>query len=206
MCASSLSVERWTQDSGWRGAARDMREKVGAGVDEPRVIPLHDLDGADASREVASFEEFFALERDRLFSVLALMTGDRSEAEEIAQDAFVAVWERWDRVQLMDSPEAYLQRTAVNNFRKRYRRMRFLGGLITSWGPTSSGAPDAAVMLSETLRALTSRQRAALVLTELLGYSADEAAEALGVKASTIGALKYQGRAALKREVNTTDD
>jgi DNA-directed RNA polymerase specialized sigma24 family protein len=84
--------------------------------------------------------------------------------------------------------------------------MRFLDGLITSWGPTSSGAPDAAVMLSEALRALTSRQRAALVLTELLGYSADEAAEALGVKASTIGALKYQGRAALKREVNTTDD
>jgi DNA-directed RNA polymerase specialized sigma24 family protein len=95
-----------------------VREKVGTVVDEPKEIPLHDLDGADASREAASFEEFFALERDRLFSVPALMTGERSEAEEIARDAFVAVWERWDRVRLMDSPEAYLQRTAVNIFRK----------------------------------------------------------------------------------------
>jgi DNA-directed RNA polymerase specialized sigma24 family protein len=188
-----------------------VREKVGTVVDEPKVIPLHDLDGADAAREAASFEEFFALERDRLFSVLALMTGDRSEAEEIAQDAFVAVWDRWDRVRLMDSPEAYLQRTAVNIFRKRYRRMRFLGGLITSWGPTSSGAPDAAVMLSEALRAVTSRQRAALVLTELLGYSADEAAEALGVKASTIGPVPDEdhvmvlGEAARLRERHVRD-
>jgi DNA-directed RNA polymerase specialized sigma24 family protein len=176
-------------------------------VGKPKVIPLDDLGGVDdAFAAAASFEEFFELERDRLFSVLALMTGNRSEAEEIAQDAFLAMWERWDRVRLMDNPQAYLQRTAVNIFRRRYRRTRFLGRVITSWGPTSSGAPDAAVILSEALQALTPRQRAALVLTELLGYSADEAGRALAVKASTIAALKYQGRTTLKREVDTIDD
>ena len=176
-------------------------------MSKPKVIPMHELDGVDdAFAAASSFEEFFELERDRLFSTLALMTGNRSEAEEIAQDAFVAAWERWDRVRLMDCPEAYLQRTAVNIFRRRYRRTRFLGGVLRSWGPTSSEAPDAAVMLSEALQALTPRQRAALVLTELLGYSANEAAEALGVKASTIAALKYQGRTALRREETGPDD
>ena len=174
---------------------------------EPKAIPLHELDAVDnAFASTMSFEELFELERDRLFSLLALMTGNRSEAEEIAQDAFVAVWERWDHVRLMDNPEAYLQRTAVNIFRRRYRRAGLLARVIASWGPSSAMAPDAAVVLSEALRALTPRQRAALVLTELLGYSADEAAKALGVKASTIGALKYQGRAAMKRGVNPTDD
>jgi RNA polymerase sigma factor (sigma-70 family) len=62
------------------------------------------------------------------------------------------------------------------------------------------------VLLDEALRSLTPRQRAALVLTEILGYSADEAAKELGVKPSTIGALKYQGRAALKDEARNSDE
>jgi hypothetical protein len=48
--------------------------------------------------ESASFEDFFARERDRLFGLLVLVTGDRHEAEDLAQDAFVVAWERWDRV------------------------------------------------------------------------------------------------------------
>lgn len=61
-------------------------------------------------------------------------------------------------------------------------------------------------MLSEALQALSPRQRAALVLTELFGYSSEEAARILHVKPSTIGALKYQGRAALRKESERTDD
>ena len=145
------------------------------------------------------FEAFFERERDGLFGALVLMTGDRSEAEEIAQDAFLAVWERWDRVHLIDDPAAYLHRTAVNAFRKRNRRaatFRRVIALIPSRAPETSS--EGGLMLSEALAALTPRQRAALVLTEMLGYSGEETAEMLGIKASTVAALKYQGRAALK--------
>ena len=41
------------------------------------------------------FDEFFARYRHRLFTALCLTTGDRHEAEEITQDAFVRVLERW---------------------------------------------------------------------------------------------------------------
>src|SRR6266508_1739414 len=68
------------------------------------------------------FESFYEGERHRLFGALCLITGDRYEAEELAQDAFIAVWERWDRVRAMDSPTGYLYRTAMNAFRKRRRR------------------------------------------------------------------------------------
>jgi DNA-directed RNA polymerase specialized sigma24 family protein len=44
------------------------------------------------------------------------------------------------------------------------------------------------------------------VLTELIGYSSDEAARILHVKSSTIGALKYQGRAALRKDSERTDE
>jgi DNA-directed RNA polymerase specialized sigma24 family protein len=49
--------------------------------------------------------------------------GNRAEAEELAQDAFLKVWERWDRVADMEEPVGYLYRTAMNLFRKRYRRV-----------------------------------------------------------------------------------
>ena len=37
-----------------------------------------------------------------------MITGSRAEAEELAQDAFLKVWERWDRVADMDEPIGYL--------------------------------------------------------------------------------------------------
>jgi RNA polymerase sigma-70 factor (ECF subfamily) len=157
--------------------------------------------------EYASFEEFFAREADRLFGLLVLVTGDRHEAEDLAQDAFVATWERWDRVRTVANPAGYLYRTAMNAFRQRYRRARILRRITGSVVRRPTAAPvDASLELDETLRVLTPRQRAALVLTELLGYSASEAGLILGVKASTIGALKHQARTALKRESETADD
>lgn len=162
---------------------------------------------AEAAEAAASFEDFFELERDRLFGLLVLVTGDRHEAEELAQDAFVRIWERWDRVRGTDNPAGYLHRTAINGFRKRYRRANAFRRIAGSLAPrAASESADSALMLSEVLRSLTPRQRAALVLTELLGYTASEAAAALGVKASTIGALKHQGRMALRRESESPND
>lgn len=159
-------------------------------------------------RVAIPFERFFEAERDRLFRLICLVTSDRHEAEEIAQDAFLAVWERWERVRALDNPAAYLTRTAMNLFRKRYRRAAVLRRVLplASRGDDEEASPESGLMLSEALRALTPRQRAALVLTELVGCSAEEAARVLKVKPSTIGALKYQGRAALRREEKSTDD
>src|SRR3954449_4244509 len=72
--------------------------------------------------EVLTFEALFAEQRDRLFGSLWLITGDRHEAEEVAQDAFVKVWERWERRGAPDNPTAYLFRTAMNIQRNRRRR------------------------------------------------------------------------------------
>lgn len=153
-----------------------------------------------------AFEAFYVEEQSRLFGLMCLVTGDRSEAEEITQEAFVRVWERWARVAMMESPGGYLHRTAMNEFRRRARRRalanRFLPRLAQ--GRYAQDPGEGTVMLHEALRVLEPRQRAALVLTELLGYSAEEAGRVLGVKPSTIGALKYQGRARLK-EVEIDD-
>jgi len=44
------------------------------------------------------------------------------------------------------------------------------------------------------------------VLTEMLGFSTQETARALGVRAATVRALAFQGRAALKRTMESIDE
>jgi RNA polymerase sigma-70 factor (ECF subfamily) len=56
-----------------------------------------------------------------------------------------------------------------------------------------------------TLASLTPRQRAALVLTELLAYPAAEAASMLGVRTSTVRSLASQGRAAFRQILESAD-
>ena len=50
-----------------------------------------------------------------MFRRLCPVTGNRHEAEEVMQDAFLNVFERWDRVRQMDDPTGYL-RIAFNVF------------------------------------------------------------------------------------------
>jgi RNA polymerase sigma factor (sigma-70 family) len=136
------------------------------------------------------------------------MTGDRHEAEEIAQDAFLALWERWGRISQLEDPTGYLYRTAMNLFRKRWRRaglaLRKSVGLVQ--GGDAFAAADARAVVTRALGTISRRQRAALVLTELLDFSAEEAGRALGIKPVTVRVLASQGRAAMKKTLERSDD
>jgi RNA polymerase sigma factor (sigma-70 family) len=56
------------------------------------------------------------------------------------------------------------------------------------------------------LAALTPRQRASIVLVDLLEHTSEEAAQLLGIKAPTVRVLVSQGRAALKRNAGEPDE
>jgi hypothetical protein len=61
-----------------------------------------------------AFEAFFTRTYPTLGRALFLLTGNPADAEDIAQEAMVKVWERWHRVRAMDSPEGYVYRVALN--------------------------------------------------------------------------------------------
>ena len=172
--------------------------------------PLHLAAETPASETLVaptSFETFYDAESHDLFSHLWLVTGNRAEAEEIMQDAFLKIWERWAQVSEMDEPVGYLYRTAMNLFRKRYRRAVL--AIRRSIGLTPSQDDFADADDRETVRGVLStlppRQRAALVLTEMLGFSAKEAGRALGVQASTVRSLSQQGRESFREAMGVDD-
>lgn len=154
-----------------------------------------------AMRAAPPFDQFFLLEHDRLYRALYFVTGDANEAEDIAQDAFVRMWERWDEVGRIDDPTAYLFRVAMNGFRMRLRRAKVAARHLL---PVEDRGHDPfeEIDLREDVRRLLAglprQQRAALVLTDILGYDSAMAAGILGVRPSTIRVLTHRGRAALR--------
>jgi len=157
--------------------------------------------------EAPTFEALFAEQRKRLFTSLWLVTRDRHEAEEVAQEAFVKVWERWDRRGAPDDPAAYLFRTAMNIVRNRRRRAAVALRLGSSHreSPDELDAVESRDVVMRALGALTPSQRAALVLTDLLDMSSTEAADALGVRPSTVRVLAARGRAILATQIGADD-
>jgi RNA polymerase sigma-70 factor (ECF subfamily) len=120
------------------------------------------------------------------------------------QEALVRVWERWDRVAGMDDPTGYLYRTAMNVLHSRVRRART--ALRRSFRREPSTDALAAVedrdSMSRRLARLTPRQRAVVVLVDLLEFTSEEAAQALGIRASTVRVLASRAHATLREEPN----
>ena len=168
-------------------------------MDEPARLTVAPVETSAAS-SLVSFEELFEQEKDGLYGALCLVTRNRHEAEELTQDAFVRVLERWDRVGAMEDPRGYLYRTAMNAFRSRYRRS--LLATRRTLGITRSD--DAIAEIDErdaTVRALAElspQQRAAVVLVDLIGFTSEEAARMLGIRSSTVRMHASRAHKALK--------
>jgi len=152
-----------------------------------------------------SFEAFFEDHHADLFGALYLITRDRYEAEEIMQDAFLKVFERWERVSSLTDPVGYLYRTAMNLFRKRWRRASVV--LRRTMG---SIPRDDEISLIETrvdvvraVASLSPRQRAVIVLIDLLDFNSEEAGRVLGIAPGTVRMHASRGRAALASKLRS---
>lgn len=164
--------------------------------------------GQPAACPPVSFEDFFNEEHMRLFRALYVLTGSSEEAEEIMQDSFVALWERWAQVGRMQNPTGYLYRTAMNRYRSMLRKAV---RATRRAGRAAERRDDLAVVherdaLARALAGIPSRQRAAIVLTELLGYNSAETAQLLGVREATVRSLAFRARAALRSQLEIDDE
>jgi DNA-directed RNA polymerase specialized sigma24 family protein len=110
------------------------------------------------------------------------------------------MWERWDRVGTLDEPVGYLFKTALNLHRSALRRA--VAATKRSLRPPTEHDPFEKVIDHDeavrSLAALTPRQRAAVIVTELLGYSSEEAGTILRIRPGTVRTLTMQARAAFQ--------
>ena len=90
-----------------------MNRKLGAELSMMETVDARVLLTREAGLD---FEEFYEREHLRLGRALFLLTGNRGEAEDLAQEALARAYERWDRIRETDSPVGYVYRIDGSRF------------------------------------------------------------------------------------------
>ena len=147
-------------------------------------------------------EEMVAFCRDhhpRLVGLLALQVGDRSIAEELAQDVLVAVCERWGS---LDQPRAWANRVALNRASSWWRRRQAEWRANARHGPHPSTStqqdPGEVLAVRELVAALPDRQRTALLYRYYASMTVAETAQSMRCAEGTVRALTHQAMSTLR--------
>jgi len=155
--------------------------------------------GSATAGEVHQLASFDDLYRDEYGPMVRLARGlvDTQEiAEEIVQDAFARVYERWNR---LDNPGGYLRTAVVNGARSELRKRevrRRIG--IRPFIPLQ---PEDRDYLLDALDQLPPRQKTVLVLKFYADMTEKEIAQAIGVRPGTVKSATSRGLAELRKVV-----
>lgn len=164
-----------------------------------RVLVSDNTEGGRGVADRSGFEEFYGGTRHRLVTYLYAMTGDRAEAQDAAQEAYVRAWQRWAVVSTYDSPEAWVRkvgyRLCVNHWRKA--RNRVAAYLRHGAGPDIDPPSADTVALISALRRLSVGERQAIVMHHLMDLSVAEVAAQTSVPVNTVKTRLARGRRAL---------
>jgi RNA polymerase sigma factor (sigma-70 family) len=141
-----------------------------------------------------------------------LLTGDHSQAEDIAHDAFVRVAGRLVHLRRPDAFVGYLRRAVVNLARMHFRRMRVERAYLRTRARAAPprDPPEAALAARDSLRRalmeLPYRQRAAIVLRFYLDLPDAETADVLRCAEGTVRSLISRGMDGLRQQLRGDAD
>jgi RNA polymerase sigma-70 factor, ECF subfamily len=150
---------------------------------------------ADAA---AGFDAFYATTARRVVRHAYALTGDLSDAQDVAQEAFARAWQRWDSVRRYDSPEAWVRRVATNLATSRHRRSRTAraASVLLARDMVPEISLDTVALVAG-LRTLPERQRVVLVLHYLADLPVNQIALELKCPLGSVKAWLSRGRSAL---------
>jgi RNA polymerase sigma-70 factor (sigma-E family) len=139
-----------------------------------------------------------------LVRLAALLVRDVSTAEEVVQDAFVAMHGAWRRLREPDKALSYLRQSVVNRSRSVLRHRAVVEKYAPKGLPDAPSAENGAILELErsevvkALGALPTRQREALVLRYYGDLSEAEIAHTMGISRGAVKSHTARGMAALR--------
>lgn len=151
-------------------------------VGEP-AVSARDSD----SRAHCAFEDFFVAEYAPLVRLAFVLTGDLQEAEDLAQDAFIAARANWQRVGSYENPGAWVRRAVANRSVSRVRRLRAEARALSRLGSASPPTlPEPIADVWSAVRRLPARQAQVVALIFLEDRSVADVAAVLGCGQETV--------------------
>ena len=161
---------------------------------------MRDIAGDTAEAgDGAAFAAIYRDQRSATVQLAWLLTHDAAVAEDVAQDAFVALFGAFDRV---EDPVAYLRRCVVNGVYERSRRRQReerRNGLVVAAEPTATEGPTGGI--ADVVAQLPVDQRVAVVLRYWGGLRDHEIAAAMGSRPGTVRSHLSRATARLRKEL-----
>jgi RNA polymerase sigma-70 factor (ECF subfamily) len=143
---------------------------------------------------------------DRVYGLCLRMTGNVSEAEDCAQEAFIQAWSKLDRFRGDSAFGTWLHRIAVNTVLGRIRkskreqdRIRLVAEQATS--PVTVADTGDLRDLSEAIDRLPEGARHVFVLQAVYGYSHEETGDMLNIAPGTSKAQLHRARRLLAQQL-----
>lgn len=158
------------------------------------------MDAKDVTATHESFDAYYRRDYSQLLGLAYVLTGSRTLAEDLVQDALTEAHRRWGRIASYDKPGAWVRRVLVNKSRSRFRRLRNEGRALTRLGnrPTATiEVTDPNHEVWEAVRSLPTRQAQAIALLYWEDLPIRDIAEVLDCSPETVKTHLKRGRAAL---------
>jgi RNA polymerase sigma-70 factor (ECF subfamily) len=158
---------------------------------------------------VESIDALFRLHYSRLVRALTVVCGDREQAADAVQEAFVKAHLRWRRLEHYDDPVGWIRRVAINSLRDHHRRSTRKDAAIERLGRTTATSVEADYRVHPTadggvmqmLSGLPRQQRLCLALFYVDGLSVTETAAALKISDGAVKFHLHQGRERLRGQL-----
>jgi len=171
-----------------------------ARTDESALIRRAQLSDSQA------FESLYKMHVDKVYGVCLRMTGNVSEAEDCAQDAFIQAWNKMDKFRGDSAFSTWLHRIAVNSVLSRIRKAkreqdRIMAVSDTAVPTVTTGDAGELRDLSEAVDRLPQGARNVFVLHAIYGYSHDETGDMLGIATGTSKAQLHRAKRLLAQQL-----
>lgn len=156
--------------------------------------------------DARAFEALYKMHIDRVYGICLRMTGNVSEAEDCAQDAFIQAWNKMDRFRGDSAFSTWLHRIAVNSVLSRIRKAKREQDRITAVSDTgvatvTTGDTGELRDLSEAVDRLPEGARNVFVLHAIYGYSHDETGQMLGIATGTSKAQLHRAKRLMAQQL-----
>ena len=155
--------------------------------------------------ERTEFEWIFRSTYPSVLRTTYLILHDRGRAEEVTQDAFLRLCERWRSVQAVEHPQAWVRQVAVRAAVRSAKQSRLrTASPPDAEQPTWDDLPD--VDLARAVASLAPQQRAVVALFYLDDLPVEDVAHHLGVSASTVKQHLFRARTRLAALLSETEE
>lgn len=168
---------------------------MGEQLTEPRWPATGDMGDASTDpglvviRPAQTFDAFYRAQFTGLVALARALVGPRTLAEDLAQEAMMAAYRRWDEVTEYDHPEAWVRRVCSNLATSAFRRHQAELRALVRVGSRPADVVPAGESTNEfwaMVRRLPKRQAEVVALHYVLDLSVEDVATTLEVSPGTV--------------------